>query len=161
MRRKSDAESSYVLAGMASHGLAPGWLRIPAGSVPVRAVLICATVTVLFGFVSFETSIAVQAVLYGGVVVTECAAYIVKRSGDGSIVDAVGVALMPVLFTVFSFYVQNRLVLAAGLGGMLFSLALTFGEHVGRGKKTRAPEPFSVRPKRPETDRELEYFGNE
>ena len=147
--------SSYMVSGMAAHGTAPAWLRAAPGDVPVRAVLLCAFVTVMFGFVNFETSLAVQTVLYTGVLVVECAAYVVKRTNDRAAVEAVGVVVMPALFAAISFYVQDRIMLAAGAGSMLASVALAYALHAGRGRDA-ATDAFAVRKHRPETDVELD-----
>jgi hypothetical protein len=85
--------ASYVLASMAPRGLAPGWLRAPReDAVPLHAVVLCCVLTVLFGLVPFELSVAIQAVFYGGVVLVECASYVSKRTRAGSSVEACLVA---------------------------------------------------------------------
>jgi amino acid transporter len=146
--------TSYMLSGMAAHSLAPRWLYTQAGQQPVRAVLLCALITVLFSFVSFQASIAVQAVMYAGVVLVECAAYVAKRSDGGAAVEALGVTLLPVAFMLLGLYVQNRIILVAGLGGMLATLGLAYAAHAGRGEHVPAAEPFVVKRRRLESDAE-------
>lgn len=146
--------ASYILASMASRGLAPRWLRAPReDAAPLHAVLICCALTVLFGLVPFEMSVAVQAVFYGGVILVECASYVVKRTHDNSTVEACLVALLPALFTAFSYYVQNRIIFIACFGAMLASLAVAHGL-LWRADKTSKPQtptqPYMLRRKKPE-----------
>jgi amino acid transporter len=120
--------ASYVLASMASRGLAPHWLRAPSeDAAPLHAVALCCILTVLFGLIPFELSVAVQAVFYGGVVLVECGSYVAKRTRANAVVEACLVALLPALFTAFSYYVQNRMVFIACFGAMLASLAVAHG----------------------------------
>lgn len=146
--------ASYVLASMASRGLAPRWLRAPReDAVPLHAVVLCCVLTVLFGLVPFELSVAVQAVFYGGVVLVECASYVAKRTRAGSSVEACLVALLPALFTAFSYYVQNRLVFVACFGAMLASLAAAHGllwRADASSKSQTPPKPYTLRKKKPE-----------
>jgi amino acid transporter len=146
--------ASYVLGSMASRGLAPRWLRAPReDAVPLHAVLLCCVLTVLFGLVPFELSVAVQAVFYGGVVLVECASYVAKRTRAGSSVEACLVALLPALFTAFSYYVQNRLVFAACFGAMLASLAAAHGLlwRADAASKSQTPtKPYALRKRKPE-----------
>jgi amino acid transporter len=149
--------SSYLIAGMAAHGLAPRWFHTRHdGETPVRAVMLCGVLIILFGLVHFELSVAIQAVAYGGVVLVECAAYVVKRTRDGAVVEACAVAMLPAAFTVFSYYVQNRVVFAATFGSMVASGALVHGlmHAASRGTDALAheapPKPYVLRPKRPE-----------
>lgn len=146
--------SSYVLSGMAARGLAPGWLRSPSnGGAPLHAVLLCGFLTILFGLVPFELSVAVQAVVYGGVVLVECASYVAKRTRTNATVEACLVALLPAMFTAFSYYVQNRLVFVACFGAMLASLAVAHGllwRADAASKQQPPPKPYVLRKKRPE-----------
>jgi amino acid transporter len=151
--------ASYVLASMASRGLAPHWLRAPReDAVPLRAVALCCGLTVLFGLVPFELSVAIQAVFYGGVVLVECASYVSKRTRAGSSVDACLVAMLPAMFTAFSYYVQNRLVFAACFGAMVASLAVAHGL-LWRTDTAAKPEPptkpYVLRKRKPEASKSV------
>jgi len=126
--------SAYLLSGMAAHGLAPRWLRATcAGSAPARAVALCCAFVALFGLLPFERSLSVQSVVYGGVVLVECAAYVVKRSRAGTTVEALMVAILPTAFVAFSYSVQERNVLVGCLSAMLGSLALAHALLVAYG----------------------------
>ena len=149
--------ASYVLGSMASRGLAPGWLRAPReDAVPLRAVALCCILTVLFGLVPFDLSVAIQAVFYGGVVLVECASYVSKRTRAGSSVEACLVAMLPAMFTAFSYYVQNRLVFAACFGAMVASLAVAHGLlwRADAAAKPQTPtKPYVLRKRKPEASK--------
>lgn len=146
--------ASYVLSSMASRSLAPRWLRAPReDAVPLRAVMLCGALTVLFGLIPFELSVAVQAVFYGGVVLVECASYVAKRTRANASVEACLVALLPALFTAFSYYVQNRLVFVACFGAMLATLAVAHGllwRADAASKLQPTTKPYVLRKKKPE-----------
>ena len=135
--------SAYLLSGMAAHGLAPKWLRAKcAGSASARAVALCCVSVAVFGLLPFERSLSVQSVVYGGVVLVECAAYVVKRSRAGTTVEAIAVAILPTAFVAFSYSVQERNVLIGCLSGMLGSLALAHALLVAYGgSSTSEPLP--------------------
>jgi amino acid transporter len=149
--------ASYVLASMASRGLAPRWLRAPReDAVPIHAVMLCCVLTVLFGLVPFELSVAIQAVFYGGVVLVECASYVSKRTRAGSSAEACLVAMLPAIFTAFSYYVQNRLVLVACFSAMVASLAVAHGL-LWRAEEASKPQTpkhqYMLRKRKPEASK--------
>jgi amino acid transporter len=61
----SMTQASYMISAMAEHGILPGFLRRASrDSTPVRALLLCGTMSLLFLFLPFYTNLALQSILY-------------------------------------------------------------------------------------------------